>query len=255
MSNSLTILGSASGQPQPNRATSGYLLKTASGLSLIECGGGVTSSFLRRGFDPRDVERIFISHTHSDHVCELPLFLQMIYLTQRGNRLSIFLPGEFVEHFLRYLDAVYLFPQKLSFDLEVIGYGGGYTYEDDFKLHSIANSHLFGSGEWVEKLGLPNRLECHSFLIEVGGRSIFYSSDVGHINEVKRHLDGRDIALVEATHIDVEELFEFACGIRIGQLVMTHLEGDDQAREVNRLAAKAGLDNVVTAVDGLELRL
>ena len=53
--NRMVILGSSSGNPSPTRATSGYILEVDSRLSLIDCGGGVCSSFLRRGFDPLEI--------------------------------------------------------------------------------------------------------------------------------------------------------------------------------------------------------
>ncbi|MCF6334560.1 MAG: sigma 54-interacting transcriptional regulator [Spirochaetales bacterium] len=92
MSHLFYVLGSSSGLPSADKATSGYLLKNNDSLTLIDCGGGVTQSFLKRGFNPLNVDRICISHTHSDHVCELSLFLQLIYLHKRKRPLDLFLP-------------------------------------------------------------------------------------------------------------------------------------------------------------------
>ena len=75
-----TVLGTSSGMPQPGMACSGYVLRTGRELSLIDCGGGVSAAFAACNFDPLQVERVFISHTHPDHVSDLPLFIQMIYL-------------------------------------------------------------------------------------------------------------------------------------------------------------------------------
>ena len=90
--NSFTLLGTSSGVPQASRANAGYLLKTGDSLSLIDCGGGVTSSFLRAGFDPLKIDRVFISHTHPDHCCELSLVIQMVYLAGRTEPLDVYLP-------------------------------------------------------------------------------------------------------------------------------------------------------------------
>ena len=117
MSDSFYVLGTSSGLPVADKATSGYLLKTDNSLTLIDCGGGVTQSFLKRGFDPLHVDKIIISHTHSDHVCELTLFLQLIYLHKRTNPLDIYLPEEFIEPFQNYLNAVYLLQEKMTFKI------------------------------------------------------------------------------------------------------------------------------------------
>jgi hypothetical protein len=141
--NSFTILGSSSGLPQAGRACSGYLLQTGESLSLIDCGGGVTSSFLRSGFDPLKLDRIFISHTHSDHCCELSLVIQMLHVLKSTRRLDIFIPDEFVRPFLAYLNAVYLFPQHVAPALNIQGYADGFVYRGPgFELTALANQHL-----------------------------------------------------------------------------------------------------------------
>ena len=135
MQDSFTVLGSSSGLPQANRACSGYVLQTRESVSLIDCGGGVTSSFLRCGFDPGCLDRIFISHTHSDHCCELSLVIQMLHVLGSERRLDIYLPDEFVRPFLTYLNAVYMFPQHVKPNLHLHGYADGFSYQGDhFKL-------------------------------------------------------------------------------------------------------------------------
>ena len=253
--NSLTILGSSSGMPQSDRATSGYALKVQGRLSLIDCGGGVCSSFLRCGFDPLAVERIFVSHTHSDHVCELPLVIQMVYLAGKKDKLDIYVPSEFVTPLKTYLTAVYLIEEKLPFALNVIGYEDGFTFSEDFRLTAIGNRHLQGHAELIGELKLPNKMQCHSFEVKVGDKSLFYSSDVFSFDDVRNHLDGRDYVILESTHIDLGQFFEFAQSTNVGRYVITHLGTVAEVAEIKRRARKAGLENLVTAVDGMELVL
>ena len=184
--NSFFILGSSSGLPQAERATAGYLLKTGDSLSLIDCGGGVTASFLKRGLNPLDVDRIFISHTHSDHVCELTLFLQLIYLRGREKPIDLYLPKEFVEPFKQYMRAVYLIVEKLPYEIRFHPMTDGFIYESDlFRLRAIGNKHLHGFKEYIERLNLPNKMQCHSFKIRVGEKVLFYSADLASFDDVK----------------------------------------------------------------------
>ncbi len=259
--NSFTILGSSSGMPQADRACAGYLLKTGESLTLIDCGGGVTSSFLRCGFDPLDVDRVFISHTHPDHCCELPLFIQMIYLAGRTRPLDIYLPEEFVEPFRAFLPAVYVIPEKLPFDLSLHGYTDGFVFENGFTLRAIGNRHLHGYAEYVGDLQLANKMQCHSFRIEVpassGGsaRSLFYSADVRDFDDLKPHLNNVDYAVLELTHIGLEQFFGFAPSASVGKFIITHLGSTDETAEIELMAEKAGLDNLRIAQDGLQLPL
>lgn len=249
------MLGSSSGFPQANRATSGYLLMTGDSLSLIDCGGGVTSSFLRRGFDPLSVDRIFVSHTHSDHVCELPLFLQLLYLSGRQDKITLFLPEEFVDPFRAYLPALYLIEKKLSFEIEFVGYQPGVVYDDLFKLSAIANKHLQSYAGLISELGLPNRMQCHCFSIEVGGSKIFYSADISSFEEVVPYLTDQKVVLIETTHIDLNDLFNHAAQSKVEKFVLTHLGTEEEVIGINQMLADRGIKNIITAVDGLELRL
>ncbi|MCD6346665.1 MAG: ribonuclease Z, partial [Bacteroidales bacterium] len=224
-------------------------------LNLIDCGGGVTSSFLRRGFNPLDINRIFISHTHPDHVSDLSLFIQMIYLTGREGKLDIFVPDEFVDPLRAYLYAVYIIAEKLPFDLQIIGYEEGLIINDDFKLTAITNSHLSQYSEWVTRLNLPNKMQSHSFQIEVGQKRLFYSGDIGSFDDIREHLDSNNFVVMEMTHFDIEAFFDLAPTIDVGEFVITHLSGNDEVSKLNLMARKAGMHNFSTAVDGMELWL
>jgi ribonuclease Z len=233
--NTFTLLGTSSGLPQAARAASGYVLKTGASLSLFDCGGGVTSSFMRRGFNPRQVERVFISHTHPDHVCELPLLIQLMYLTGNKNRLDLYLPEEFVEPFKAFMPAMYLFPEKLPFEINLIGYTDGYVFEGEFRLEAIGNRHLLK--------------------ISVNDKSLLYSGDLGSLTDVQEHLDGLDYVIIEATHLDFGEFLEFASNISVGQYILTHLGSQREVLELNQRARDNGMHNMITAVDGMVLTL
>lgn len=253
--NTFTILGSSSGVPQANRCTSGYVLSVNGQLSLIDCGGGVTSSFLKRGLDPLHVERIFISHTHPDHVCELPLFLQMIYLAGRHQPLDVFVPDEFVKPLQTYLLAVYLIPEKIPFEINIHGYENGFEFTQDFHLTAIGNTHLKPYAELIHELNLPNKMQCHSFQIEIGAKRLFYSADIGGLDDIKPYLDGNDYVVMETTHINLEDFFAVAPSMKVREFVITHLGDDNEVAILHQFAQKAGMENLTTAVDGMELRL
>ncbi|MFH1686608.1 MAG: MBL fold metallo-hydrolase [bacterium] len=249
------ILGSSSGLPQADRATAGYALEVEGRLSLIDCGGGVTSSFLKCGLDPLAVDRIFISHTHPDHCCELPLFIQLVYLVGRQDPLDIYVPDEFVRPLLDYLRAVYLIPEKMPFELNVSGYGAGWCFDEAFRLTALANRHLEGYRDLINKLNLPNRMQSHSFVLEVDGVRLYYSADVRDVDDVLPHLATVDIAVVEVTHLDLSTLFSGSSVANIKRVVLTHLGTSDEIDGIKMLIAKHGLDNVSIAHDGMIIPL
>ncbi len=253
--NSFTVLGSSSGMPQPNRACAGYVLAVNGRLNLMDCGGGVCSSFLRAGFDPLLVDRIFISHAHADHCCELPLFVQMVYLAGQTDCLDIYVPEELVNPLNILLNALYLFREKLPFDLRVIGYAPGLLFSDGFTLTALANQHLRQNARLIEHLTVSNRMESHSLDVEIGDKSLLYSADIGGLADIQDRLCGRDYVVTELTHVDLEHFFQAAATARVGQFVITHLGTTQEIHEIEQWAEKAGVSALITAYDGLRLTL
>lgn len=250
-----TILGSSSGMPQADRACSGYVLEVKGRLCLLDCGGGICSSFMRCGFDPLAVDQIFISHTHPDHCCELPLFIQMIYLAGREAPLHFYVPDEFVKPLQAYLRAVYVISEKLPFELQISGYATGTVFDGDYRLDAIANEHLLGYTEIIEKHDLPNRMMCHSFLIEADGKRLLYSADLKSFEDIRPDLQHLDLAVIESTHIDLSELMAFVPGSDIKRWVLTHLGTPAEVNEIETALNSAGLTNVTLASDGMKIEL
>ncbi|MEW5795635.1 MAG: MBL fold metallo-hydrolase [Candidatus Zixiibacteriota bacterium] len=253
---SFTILGSSSGLPQANRACSGYLLDTGGSLSLIDCGGGVTSSFLRQGFDPLKLDRVFISHTHSDHCCELSLVIQMLHVLRANRRLDVFVPDEFVRPFLSWLNAVYMFPQHLALDLHIRGYADGFSFQGDrFELTAHANQHLEKAAEIIEQYDIPNRMQCHSFRIATEKARLFYSADIASFEEIIPHLRDLDYALIESTHIELSKLIQYAKSSSVKKYILTHLGSPEELDTLRGRIEAAGVGDITLAEDGLRLQL
>lgn len=254
MSTSFTILGTSSGLPVADKATSGYLLKKGDSLTLVDCGGGIVQSFLKRGFNPLEVDRIFISHTHSDHVCELPLFLQMIYLHKRMKPLDLYLPEEFIEPFKTYLQAVYLFEEKMPFQMNFHPLTDGALFQSElFQIQAILNDHLLGYAEIIDKQNLPNKMQSFSFLLTVDGKKLLYSSDLASLSPIEPYLNGLEYLIVETTHIKIEELIDVLKTNKINQVIATHLGSKDETMKYVQTALENGLQNIIVAIDGMEI--
>jgi ribonuclease Z len=252
---SFTVLGCGATGSTYSTATSGYLLNVDGDLALIDCGSGVVQEFLRRKFDLNRLDRIFITHTHSDHVADLPYMIQCVYLTERENPLDIYLPMEFVDVFESYMNRLYLFREKFSFPFSLLGYRDGDRFSDSFELEAHGNTHLAKNVDVINRLNVPNEMMCHSLSISVGARKLFYSADVGSFDDIRGYLTACDYVLVECTHIDINEIIEYAKSADVGLFVVTHLGSPSDVEHLRNRVQSSGFDNIVVAEQGMVLDL
>jgi ribonuclease Z len=71
----LTILGSGTSVPHPARAASAYWLETSSGLLLLDMGSDTAHRMAQEQLDWPNLDAIWISHFHLDHMGGLTPFL------------------------------------------------------------------------------------------------------------------------------------------------------------------------------------
>ena len=67
----LTILGSGSFISDTERLSPGYLLQSNDKNILVDCGAGTMLQLAKLGIGIKDIDYIFVTHFHSDHIGEL----------------------------------------------------------------------------------------------------------------------------------------------------------------------------------------
>ncbi|MFW5957491.1 MAG: MBL fold metallo-hydrolase, partial [Natronomonas sp.] len=68
----LTILGTGAAIPTGDRYQSGLLYESAETTLLVDCGSGILHRLVQAGCDPTEIDAILLTHTHLDHVADLP---------------------------------------------------------------------------------------------------------------------------------------------------------------------------------------
>ncbi|MEZ5358753.1 MAG: MBL fold metallo-hydrolase [Candidatus Zixiibacteriota bacterium] len=250
------ILGSSAGMPQPGRVNSGYVLSVDGKHYQFDCGGGVSAAFRGAGLNPLALDSIFISHTHPDHICELPLYIQMLYLAGRKEPVTIFMPEEAIVPIQDYFNALYLFREKLPFEIHFEPVARGTMIErNGMSIHPIHNSHLIGYTDIIRSYGFPNKMQSFSYLISVEGKSILYSADLGSEKDLGPFMTDVDLLVVESTHIEPASLFDLAIDYHVKKTVLTHIAEILDINAVKNAADKAGYDGLIIAEDGLRITL
>ena len=68
----LTLLGTGSSLPSPTRLQTGAVIERGDDTLLIDCGSGVTHRLVQSDIDYWEVDTVLLTHTHLDHVADLP---------------------------------------------------------------------------------------------------------------------------------------------------------------------------------------
>lgn len=254
----VTIIGSASGMPVATRAHASFVLELEEGWCLFDVGEGCASSLLRCGLDHRKIFVAFITHMHPDHCIGLPMLLQMMHLSGRELPFTVYLPAEAVAATREYLNALYVFPEKLPFELRLEAIRPNPIYRsDNLVVSAYQNRHLEGYRQLTAESHPDNHLECYSFVILAEGKRLVYSGDVAGPAELRDVLSEPDLLITECMHISPEELMALLAEKGVSKVVLTHLPVELEGKEpyLLQLAQKHGLEDVLVAHDGLSLYL
>ena len=224
--NRITILGSASGIPVPNRFNQTIHLEMDERQYLLEASDGAAALLVRQFGRMPDLDAVFVSHMHADHIGGLGMLAQTMQLTQRTKPLAVCMPEEGIPAIRNYLNAVYLAPELMPYALELRGLiEGSPSYCDDIiEVTAFRNQHL--RQHTLTLAGrYPNKGQAYSFRIRsASGFSIVYSGDIQSVEEVLPVIgeDGADLMILECAHYAVDQTFS-RLSDKVRALVINHL--------------------------------
>lgn len=255
MPDELLVLGSSSGLPTRRRFPSAYALTVAGKLFLIDCGAPVSTLLYRYDLDPLDVQAVFLSHWHIDHVAGLGLLLSQNYLLKRSRPLNIYGPRGTRGKIRRLLTDSFLLPDGLGYELTVTNIDPGQKVKESLlRVTFFATQHL-ERPKLKTQFG-PKTVACGMVMNGPGWR-IVYSGDLRSPAELSSYINNCDLLIHDMAHPHPEDVADFAAAANIPHVLASHIgpEFDESPEKIVEGFAGRYSGQLTVAEDGTRVQL
>jgi ribonuclease Z len=141
----LVFLGTSGSMPTAQRAPAALLVRRGGDRLLFDCAEGTQRQLLRSSVGLIELEEVFLTHFHADHVLGLPGMLKTFALRGRGLPLTVYGPRGLVD----LLGSLKRVLGKVSYGVRLVELGPGDVVErGDYRLATFAVSHGVSALGW-----------------------------------------------------------------------------------------------------------
>ncbi|MBA2736928.1 MAG: MBL fold metallo-hydrolase [Pyrinomonadaceae bacterium] len=253
----LVVLGSGTSVPHPSRSSSGYWIETENHSLLLDCSASAVHRMAQEKLDWANLDAIWISHFHLDHIGGLaPFLFGTKYAPETQNRikpLRIFgAKGlqKLIENFDRANEYSLL---KQPFPLEII------------EVESLESFDITPDAEAVAMKTPHTDESCAIHLRDKNDKIVVYTADTGFDKTLGTLARNADLFLLECsfiknkpveTHLELAEAIHLIRYAAPKRAVLTHLYPEWDAVDFQSEIAKfSPLCEVLEARDGLRLQI
>lgn len=277
----LVILGSKGGPSlrTAERMPTSNLIVIGGKVCVVDCGLGVTVRLVEAGVQLADIDLIFITHLHSDHLLELGPLLHTAWTTNLHKKITVFGPKGTEEYLSNFF-------QSLSFDINLrIDDEGRPDIRDLVEISEYDEGLVLNESPRVTALKVPHPPveECYALKIENDGWKVTFGADTAFFPPLMDFARDSDILIHEAmlesavaelinltkmakkleqhlfaSHTPVKDVGRIAQGAGVKLLILNHLvpvalQGIKEQDWLDEIQ-KTWQGKTLIASDGLEIR-
>ena len=257
----IITLGTLGGpRTHAKRSETANVLQVGDRVYLIDAGPGVSHQLAKAGLQPDDVNTIFLTHLHFDHIGGLSSLLGFTWVKRTGKTIDIYGPpgtSDYVAAAVNYLNipmniyAVEMPPTPPVSDLvsahDVDTAGPKVIFQDDkVRVTAVENSHYVTIPADKRPLGAKRS---YSYRFDTPDRSVVFTGDTGPSEALEKLAKGADVLVTEV--MDIEATIDLQTKLLdmprdklkpvVDHMRLEHLSPE----EVGKIAANAGVKEVV----------
>jgi ribonuclease BN (tRNA processing enzyme) len=252
----LFVIGSACGFPIPGRGHSSLLLSFSYGSILIDAGEPCSRSLAEANISFDSIEAVLLTHGHADHTGGLPMLIQALWISGRTKPLTILLPEELSSPLQQWLNAIYLGPDFIPFEIKFVPWESQPLFQiEGLQIQPRETTHL---KSFSRKFG-TGRFKSYSLHVEHPDFRAVVSGDLGSPTDLEVQLKQPvDLLVSELAHFPPSELFRFLDSRQVRKLLLTHLAPELYGKEesiVQEAQKELRETLILVAKDGLRLPL
>ncbi len=190
---------------------------------LVDLGPTAMAAVMRMEIELDNLDRLFITHLHGDHVAGWPfLLLHLNFIERRSRRLDVHGPQGVrgcLEGLMQLCYREILDSSKLGFEI---------CYHE---LPVTTSSGLDGGTVAFDVLPMDHHPSSIGYRFDLGGTTLGVTGDTRWCANLEALARGSDVLLLECTsvtrveqaHVSLEEIRERADSLGDGQVVLVHL--------------------------------
>ncbi len=250
----LTIVGSGTAVPSPERNSAGFFVETSDARVMLDCGAGTIHALARFNVAWERMTHLFISHFHVDHcgeVASLMFAFKWGMQAIRSEPLTIIGPVglDLVIDGLKHAYGENLFSPKFPVDVRLL---------------APDESLQLGKDTLLRVAKTPHTEESLAARIENRGHSICYTGDTEYSDELPAFFHRADVLISECSfrerregvrHLSIKDAARMAARSEVARLIATHFYFDFDTSELKRELERDYSGEVIIARDGMTVEL
>ena len=244
----VTVLGSGTAAPRLERNMSSYLVEVNGLQILFDSGPGTIRQLLKQKKKLQNINHIFYTHFHNDHINDLPAIIwSNNYGLTRTHQLNLYGPKRFKAYVKTLLREI-LQPPTLNFKIKVKGVSKPTTLKG-VRITAQHVKHTFNSV---------------AYAIQHKGKKLVYSGDTDYCPEIVKIAKNADILILECSlpnnqkvkgHLTPKYCGKIATAAKVKHLVLTHFYPECDRVDAKKHCKKEFAGKITAAKDFLQLRV